>query len=123
MAEKTESTLRHVLEQPTSKIASKDMPIFEKAKAEFESCMNQEKIEKAGLKPLKKLVKTIKKLMSTTKPVMPGPQPPQRATGLRFKADTEALSNTLTYLMKTGVQTLVAFDVGVGVICKDFDIH
>ena len=111
IADATEEALRHILES-SANVTSKDKVILDKAQADFAACMNEQGIKDAGLAPLNEVVQEIKRLFPTTNAIMPGPRPPQRIIAVRLKATAVATTQTLAYLMKADIKTLVSFDIG-----------
>jgi predicted metalloendopeptidase len=109
IADDVESTLKRIVNQDESKLASKDLPLQKKTKQAFDACMDKAVPRKTGLKPLKELVDHIKEIMPTTSVVRDGARRlKQTAVTLR---KVNGLDEALAFLKRLNTDALIKFDV------------
>lgn len=115
MAEKSEMLLRHILEAPYPKDSqhsyfspmqlaevqkSEDEKNFDKMKAVYDACLNEDAIKEAGTGPLIKVLRDIIRLFPAPKDVM--------VTAV----DDVSIKDTVLYLANLGISALVASGTG-----------
>ncbi|KAK5044530.1 hypothetical protein LTR84_010741 [Exophiala bonariae] len=102
MSETSQTLLRHILEASYPGAAahspSEDKENFEKLKATYDACLDEDTIKKVGLAPLAELLDTINHLYP--------------ASCFRSPRSTDGLSETVIYLAKLGVTALAAAGTG-----------
>lgn len=118
MSENSQTLLRHILEAPYPEdskhskfspamlmhsTSSVDQQNFEKLKSAYDACMDEETIKTAGVKPLMDITGQVIKMFPSKK-----------------SRDSDALANTIVYLEKLGVSSLVS--LGAGADDKDPDV-
>ncbi|KAF2028529.1 peptidase family M13 [Setomelanomma holmii] len=109
MSEQSELLLRHILEAPYPKDSqhsyfspmqllavkkSADEQNFDKMKAAYDACLNEDKIKEAGAEPLFKVLDEVKKLYSTS------------------ASHSHALKDVILLLSKYGISSLVSTGTG-----------
>ena len=109
MAESSETLLRHILEAPypeSSKhssfppaqlietLSSADQDNFEKLKSAYDACVDEDTIKTRGVKPLAEILHHVADIFPVQK----------------RKSDNDDLANTITYLAKIGVTSLIGLD-------------
>ena len=109
MAESSETLLRHILEAPyprSSKhstfspaqliktLSSADEDNFNKLKAAYKACIDEDTIKTKGVKPLNEILREV----STIFPIK------------KTKSNSDDLADTITHLAKIGVTSLLALD-------------
>ena len=123
MEEKSQTVLRHVLETQFSDShprvdphSSPEAGIFNKLKAAYDACMDEERLRTIGSKPLLDILRKVEKLFPAARPHStsePFPKLPHQAQkGLVYEGENQ-LTATVAYLASIGVDALVSFDVGV----------
>ncbi|KAL2834972.1 hypothetical protein BDW59DRAFT_1858 [Aspergillus cavernicola] len=91
MQEASQSRLRHLLESPRPSNPA-DLNIFEKLKAGYKACVDEETVSKRGTQPLDKMLEDFEKIYS-----------------LDATEGAEAgLTDAVLYLLKSGIPTLVS---------------
>jgi Peptidase family M13 len=119
MAENSKTILRHILEQTSSLLLSRaDHDIFKKLKDDYDSCTNEQELERIGLKPLQGIVDHIKMSFPTTlDSAGQSPFPklePRAQKGVVFDGSNK-LTETLLLLMKLDISTFLTFSVQVSI--------
>lgn len=85
-------------------LSSTDEQNFDKLRDAYSACMDEETIKKAGLKPLMEILHSVAEMYPTWN------------TG---SADSKAMSDTILFLAKLGISSLVS--IGTGADDKDPD--
>lgn len=118
MAENSKTILRHILEQTSSSSLSSpaDQENFQKLKDDYDSCMNEKKLQNIGLKPLQAIIDEIK--TSFTTDINPkGQSAFPRLEATTQKAvdldESNQLTDILLFLIKLDIQAFLTFDVQV----------
>ena len=99
MEENGQTRLRHILERPSAPDGA-DAENFAKLKNAYNACLDESTIKERGIKPL---VNLLEKFQSV--------YPASDATGLGAE---DHLTEAVLFLIKSGVEALVAPDVSVG---------
>ncbi|KAI4197005.1 MAG: hypothetical protein LQ350_006192 [Teloschistes chrysophthalmus] len=121
MYEKSQQTLRQLLETPYSQsqmdgsiAASADQVIFTKIQSAYNACMDEEMIKHRGSMPLLDVLMTIDKYF----PINPADnhqeaslKPKEHQQKPLSDDDSNPLTKTVAYLSSIGVSALVSFDV------------
>jgi Peptidase family M13 len=118
MAENAKTILRHILEQSSliSLSSPADQDNFQKLKDDYDSCMDEQALQKLGIKPLQGIVNQIKTSFPATVD-----RKGQRAfpklennpeKGVTFDGANQ-LTDALLFLMKLDITAFLAFDVTV----------
>lgn len=94
-------------------LSSVDHDNFNKLKAAYDACMDEEAIKKDGIKPLMDVLHSVAKLFPVTESNSPKGAP-------LTAADEQDFAATISYLAKLGVSALVSF--GTGADDKDPDV-
>ncbi|KAH8670454.1 hypothetical protein BGZ60DRAFT_430891 [Tricladium varicosporioides] len=120
MSENSQMLLRHILEAPypedskhssfspamlVTSLSSIDQQNFNKLRDAYNACMDEETIKKAGIAPLKEILKQVADMF-----------PVEQGTS---QDEHKGLSDTILFLAKLGVTSFVSF--GVGADDKDPD--
>jgi endothelin-converting enzyme len=108
-------TMQHSSFSPAQLIqtlSSADQENFEKLKAAYDACMNEDKIKKDGLKPLMEILKDITDMFPVKGSVY-------ERDSLLESADKEDLADAIGYLAKLGVPAFIS--AGAGADDKDPD--
>jgi Peptidase family M13 len=118
MAENSKTILRHILEQSSSTSLSSpaDRHNFQKLKDDYDSCMNEQKLQKIGLKPLQGIVNQIKMSFPTATDrtgLSASSTIETRAQKGAIFEETSQLTNTMLFMMKHDIRPFMTFDVGV----------
>lgn len=100
MEENAQMQLRHILDIPDAP-SSADLENFGKLKAAYESCLDDSTIKKRGSKPLEKMIAQLEKIYSTS--------------DMFDREVKDNLTETVLYLMESGVLALATPTVAVGV--------
>ncbi|KAL8993542.1 MAG: hypothetical protein Q9188_007305 [Gyalolechia gomerana] len=121
MYEKSQQTLRHLLESPYSGTQSASPPsetadelIFEKIQAAYDACMNESMIKHRGSVPLLEILRKVGDYFPVEisyngwEYSQPLPNQPQKGP---FESRGNPLTTTIAYLASIGVDALVAFGV------------
>lgn len=114
-AQNVTDTLQHSSFSPAQLIeslSSVDQQNFNKLRDAYDACMDEETIKKDGVKPLLEILHQVADMFSVQESAF------QRRTPLTAK-DSDDLSDTVLYLAKLGVSSLVLF--GAGADDKDPD--
>lgn len=127
MSENSQMLLRHILEAPypndsnhsnfspaqlVESLSSVDEQNFDKLKAAYDACMDEEKIKAAGVKPLMEVLHQVADLFPVKESAF------NRRTPLTA-ADSKDIAETVLYLEKLGVSALISS--GAGADDKDPD--
>jgi Peptidase family M13 len=118
MSESSKTILRHILEQSssTSFSSSADKDNFQKLKDDYDSCMNEQELQKIGLKPLQGIVNQIK-MSFTTATDRTRLSDSQNINTSAQKGvtleETSQLTNTILFMMEHDIRPFMTFDVGV----------
>lgn len=126
MAENTQTMLRHILESPyptghenPTLHSTVDEENFNMLKAAYDACMDEERIKKAGARPLIEILRKIEDLFPAMEPhkdTNPFPiMVNQEAKGFTYLGENQ-LSDVVVFLMRIGVAPLVAFNIDVSTI-------
>lgn len=105
MEENAQRQLRHILDVPDAP-SSADSENFGKLKTAYESCLDDSTIKKRGSEPLEKMIAQLEKIYSTS--------------GTSSREAKENLTETVLYLMESGVLALATPTIAVG--CLHFPI-
>ncbi|KAK0107823.1 hypothetical protein ONS96_003612 [Cadophora gregata f. sp. sojae] len=127
MSENSQMLLRHILEAPypgdskhssfspaqlLETLSSVDQQNFDKLKAAYDACMDEDTIKKAGAKPLLEILHEVADMFPVKESAFSKRSP-------ILAQDKRDISSTLLYLAKLGVPALVSF--GAGADDKDPD--
>jgi hypothetical protein len=110
MAEENQQTLRHVLEKNASDIQPKDRTNFKKLKADYDACMDEEKIKDLGVAPLYAITEQVKAkypVESSLRPVR------NSMSQLNIRPAVQDISEAVAYMTNIGVENVLQFYVGV----------
>ncbi|KAL8709903.1 MAG: hypothetical protein Q9225_007376, partial [Loekoesia sp. 1 TL-2023] len=121
MYEKSQQTLRHLLESPysasqlaSSSSESADKAIFHKIQSAYDACIDESTIKRTGSAPLLEVLRKVGEYFpvhTSHDDFKAFPQPPKRQQeGLAYDGESQ-LTKTVAYLASIGVDALVAFDV------------
>lgn len=110
MAEDAEITLRQILESDDAEVASADRKNFDKLKADYLACMDEETIEAQGLDPLLRLTDKVTSIYSLSEDVHTF-RDFDNSQALR--AGHANLTDIFVYLLKFGVSPFISIGVGV----------
>jgi endothelin-converting enzyme len=91
MQEASQTRLRHVLESSEPSDPA-DSSIFDKLKAGYKSCLDEETVKKRGTQPLVKLLEEFEKVYSISS---------------KSETPEAGLTDAVLYLTKTGVRALL----------------
>lgn len=127
MAENSQTLLRHILESPYPSDhedytfhSTVDEDNFNMLKDDYNACMDEEKIKKAGAQPLIDILRKVEELFPAMRPhEATSPFPVllnQEQKGLTYLGENQ-LSEVVVFLMRTGVAPLIAFNIDVSLIC------
>ncbi|KAL5340080.1 hypothetical protein BJX70DRAFT_131494 [Aspergillus crustosus] len=92
MQEASQSRLRHLLESPEPSNPA-DSDIFEKLKAGYKACLDENTVSKRGTEPLKKLLEEFENIYSLE---------------ASSKGSDAGLTDAVLYLLKSGVHALIS---------------
>lgn len=110
MAEENQQTLRYVLEKNASDIQLKDRSNFKKLKADYDACMDEEKIKSRGVAPLYAITEKVKAkypVDSSLRPVR------NSMSQLKLRPAIQDFSEVIAYLTSIDVENVLQFYVGV----------
>ena len=110
VAEEAENSFKRIIQQDDSEVDTEDKPLLKMLRQGYSACMDESRIEKAGLEPLKDLVQHVKELLPTTKP--------SRADARRLQQSTvteplHSLSRVLAFLEQIGIDALISLQAMV----------
>lgn len=110
MAEENQQTLRYVLEKNASDVQLKDRSNFKKLKADYDACMDEEKIKSRGVAPLYAITEKVKAkypVDSSLRPVR------NSMSQLKLRPAIQDFSEVIAYLTSIDVENVLQFYVGV----------
>ena len=112
----TDTLLQHSSFSPAQlvkSLSSVDQDNFNKLKAAYDACMDEDTIKKEGIKPLQEILHQVADMFPVKESAF-------RKTSLLEQKDEEDLADTVLYLQKIGVSSLIS--CGAGADDKDPDV-
>lgn len=125
MAENSKIILRRILEQSSTASLSSpaDKDNFKKLKDDYDSCMNERKLQEIGLEPLQSVVDQIKLSFPAAVDRIGQSALPTFESSTQKGAilgGSNQLTDALLYMMKLDINALLDFDVSVSIVSIPF---
>lgn len=109
MAEENQQILRRVLEKKVSDIESKDQANFKKLKADYDACMDENRIKSYGLGPLRLVTDHIQAKYPVDAPVR---SLHNSVSQLSIRQAVTDITDAMVYLTSIDVESVLQFYVG-----------